>query len=239
MKSWFNINEWIISNSGFTNAVWAIVFGVLFILLSLFFFAALRGGRVKGRQMLTEAGWTALWYYGAVLLSFLVYWPFGDKTPLLKPANMALVWICAAIVITFIYVMYFRKRKKHFSDQVSSTAIRKSAAGSGASKYCYALLYAGMLVSSFISILRVVSGDSIIHLLFPMLTVVLALLLYGLTHWRFWYLFASLLILVYVVLMIQNVLAATSFAYAPVIAMIPLFLSAILPLCSLALIKLK
>ena len=39
--------------------------------------------------------------------------------------------------------------------------------------------------------------------------------------------------------MIQNALAVTNFTYTPLLAMIPLFLSAILPLGALAFIKQK
>ena len=126
---------------------------------------------------------------------------------------------------------------KHFSDKVSATAIRRSAAGSGASKYCYALLFAGMLVASLLCIVRAVGGDSIFHLLVPMCIVVLVLLLYSLTRWRLWFLLGASLVLCYAVLMLQNALAATDFGYAPLLALVPLYLSSILPLFSLAVIK--
>ena len=82
-------------------------------------------------------------------------------------------------------------------------------------------------------------GDSIFHLIAPMALVVLTLLLNRLTRWRFWFFLGSLLLLCYAVLMIQNALAATNFTYTPLLAMIPLFLSAILPLGALAFIKQK
>ena len=87
--------------------------------------------------------------------------------------------------------------------------------------------------------MRIVGGDSLFHLLVPMLTVVLTLLLNRLTRWRFWFFLGSLVLLVYAVLMIQNVLALTNFSYTPLLAMIPLFLSAILPMGALAFIKQK
>ena len=218
MKPIFPINTWILESTGFVGAV--------------------RSGRVKGRAMFIETGWTALWYFGLVLLSFITFWPFKGE-PLWKPASPMWVWLVAAVVVIVLYLFYFLKRKKHFADIVSATAIRKSAAGSGASKYCYALLFAGMLVASVVTGVRAVGGDSFIHLLVPMATVLLVLLLNRLTHWRFWFLLGALLLLGYAVLMIQNMLAVTNFTYTPLLAMIPLFLSAILPLGALAFIKQK
>lgn len=239
MKSIFDINTWISSSLGFSRGIWAIVAAVLLVLLVLLFLGALRRGHVKGRQMFIETGWTALWYYGLVLFSLITYWPWGEKIPLWKPGNPLLFWAVAAIIIIALYIWYFRKRKKHFADQVSANAIRKSAAGSGASKYCYALLFAGMLVASIISWVRLACGDSVIHLVVPMLLVVLTLFLYNLSHWRAFFFAGAVLLLGYAVLMIQNMLAVTNSEYTPLLAMVPLYLSAILPLVSLSFVKMK
>lgn len=236
MKSIFDINGHI-ANWGLSYGLWLLVGAILFALLCLCFIVAVRSGRVKGRQVFIETAWTALWYFGLILLSFSVYWPFGARQPLWSPGNPALVWSLAIAVVILLYFWYFRKRKKYFSDKVSATAIRRSAAGSGASKYCYALLFAGMLVASLLCAVRAVGGDSIFHLLVPMCIVVLVLMLYGLTRWRLWFLLGASLLLCYAVLMLQNALAATDFGYAPLLALVPLYLSSILPLFSLAAIK--
>ena len=60
MKPIFNINEWIGRTLGFSNGLWILIAAVLFALLCLSFIGAVRGGRVKGRQMFIETGWTAL-----------------------------------------------------------------------------------------------------------------------------------------------------------------------------------
>ena len=236
MKAVFNINEWIINTLGISSGLWILIAAVLFALLCLFFVLSVRNGRMKARQMFIETGWTALWYFGIILLSLLTYWPFKGS-PLLTPGNPMPVWLAAAAVIIVLYILYFRKRKKHFADLVSATAIRKSAAGSGASKFCYALLFAGMLVSAVVTGIRAVGGDSFIHLVVPMFTVVLVLLLNSLTRWRIWFLLGGIALLAYAFLMIQNVLATDGFGYTPLLAMIPLFLSAILPMLSLAFIR--
>ena len=239
MNPIFNINAWISELLPLSRGLWCLIAAVLFAILCVLFLSTVRRGRVKARTTFIETGWTALWYWGLLLLSLLTYWPFGEKKALLAPGNPMAVWLIAALVVSVLYVWYFRKRKKHFADQVSATAIRKSAAGSGASKYCYALLFAGMLVCSVICLARLIAGDSIFHLLVPMLAVIITLLLYNLTHWRLWFALGSLAILVYAFLMIQSFTALKGFAYTPLVAMVPLYLSAILPLGSLALIKQK
>ncbi|MBO6082200.1 MAG: hypothetical protein J6P46_04160 [Bacteroidales bacterium] len=237
MKSIFDINGFISQSLGFSYGLWVLIGAVLFALLCLCFVLAVRRGRVKGRAMFIESGWTALWYFGLIALSLFTYWPFGEKKALWSPSQPALVWCLVAVVVIVLYFFYFRKRKKQAADKVSATAIRRSAAGSGAAKYCYALLFAGMLVSSVVCGIRAVGGDSLFHLLVPMCTVVLTLLLFYLTHWRVWFLLGCAIVLVYAVLMLQHVLAYTQFAYMPVLAMIPLYLSSILPLGALAFIK--
>ena len=154
MKSIFDINGFIAQSLGFSNGLWVLIGAVLFALLCLCFILAVRGGRVKGRAMFIETGWTALWYFGLLGLSLFTYWPFGEKKALWSPSQPALVWCIAAVVVIVLYFFYFRKRKKQAADKVSATAIRRSAAGSGAAKYCYALLFAGMLVSSIVCAMR-------------------------------------------------------------------------------------
>ena len=239
MKSIFDINGFISKSLGFSDGLWLLIAAIVFALLCLCFVLAVRDGRVKGRSMFLETGWTALWYFGLLALSLFTCWPFGDKQALWTPSRPALVWCVAAVVIIVLYFIYFQKRKKRSADKVSATAIRRSAAGSGAAKYCYALLFAGMLVAALVCAMRVVAGDSIFHLLVPMCTVVLALLLFYLTRWRFWFFLGSVVVLAYAVLMVQHVLAETNFAYTPLLAMIPLYLSSILPMGALAFIRQK
>ena len=139
------------------------------------------------------------------------------------------------IIVVFVWI--FLKRRKRFADRVSATAIRRSAAGSGAAKYAYAVLFAGMLLSTLICGLRFGCGDSFIHLLVPMAIVTVSLLLFLLTHWKFWYVLGSLAVLVYAFLVIQAELVETQFTYTPLLALIPLYLAAILPMGALGLQK--
>jgi len=237
MQAIFDINSLIINKLGFSNGLWVLIGAILFALLCVFFLIAVRNGRVKPRTMFVETGWTLLWYFGIQALSLLAYWPKGEA--LLKPGNPLWVWVPAAVVILVGYILYFRKRRKHFVDQVTANAIRRSAAGSGASKYAFALLFAGSLVATVICVVRVACGDSILHLLVPMFVTMLTLLLFSLTQWRFWFALGGLLILAYAFFWMQSVLTYEGFGYTPLLAMIPLFLSMVLPMFSLAFFKQK
>ena len=79
--------------------------------------------------------------------------------------------------------------------------------------------------------------SSWIAVLVPMVVTLVSLLLYLLTSWKFWYILGGLLVLCYALVWLQSVLAATQFGYMPLLAMIPLFLSVILPLFALGTAK--
>lgn len=238
MKSIFDINSFLINNLGFSYGLWALIGAILFAFLCLCFLLAVRDGRVKGRQMLLETLWMALWYYGIAALTLVTFFPDKDH-PKWHPAYPLPVWLGAAAVVVCLFIWYFHKRKKRFSDRVSAYAIRRSAAGSGAARYCHALLFAGMLLSSVIAGIRLGCGDSIVHLLVPMCTVVLSLLLFFLTKWKLWYFLGGLLIAVYAVLFLQNTLTCSSISYFPSLPLVALYLSAVLPLFSLTFNKTK
>lgn len=237
MRAIFDINSLLINKLGFSNGLWVLIGAILFALLCVFFLLAVRDGRVKPRAVLVETGWTLLWYYAVFGLSRLVYSSKGEA--FIKLSNPVWVWGAVAVVLFAGYVLYFRKRRKRFVDQVSANAIRRSAAGSGASKYAYALLFSGLLVATLISVLRVCCGDSILHLLVPMCIAVVVLLLFSLTKWKSWYALGGLLILAYAFFWMQSVLTFHGFGYMPLLAMIPLFLSLALPMFTLAFYKQK
>lgn len=233
MKRIFNINAYLADKTGFSDGIWTLLAAVVFALLCLCIVLAVRDGRVKSRQLFVETGWTAVWYFGLVLLSLLTWWPFEQGKAPLDPARPGLLWVVAAVLVTALYIWYFQRRKKRAADKVSATAIRRSAAGSGAAKFCYALLFAGLLVCSAVCVIRTVGGDSIIHLVVPMAVSVAALLLFSLTRLRGWYLLAAVLLLPYAGTTINAVLVETAFRYTPAVALIPLYLSLFLPMVAL------
>ena len=238
MKSIFDINSYLINTLGFSHGLWALIGAIVFALLCLCFLMTVRNGRVKGGQMLREAFWMAVWYYGIAALTAVTFLP-DRVNPLWQPSHPMPVWGIAAVVIILLFFWYFLKRKKRFSDRVSAYSVRRSAAGSGAAKYCHALLFGGMLLAFVIAGIRVACGDSIVHLILPMAIVVLTLLLHFLTQWKFWYGLGGLLIACYAVLVIQNSLTYSNFSFFPSLPLVVLYLSSVLPLFSLAFNKSK
>lgn len=233
----FDINSLLINKTGFSNGLWILIGAILFALLCFFFLMSVRRGRLKPRTMLIESGWMLLWYYGIMGLSLLTYSPKGE--PLIKTGQPAWILGPAAVVLAAAFIVYFLKRQKRFADRVSANAIRRSAAGSGAAKYCFALLFAGMLLATVISVLRAACGDSILHLIVPMFITCLTLLLFSLTHWKFWFALGGLLTLLYAFFWVQAFLSYEGYGYTPLLAMIVLFLSQALPMFSLAFYKQK
>ena len=233
MNTILDINELIVKSFGFSNGLWLLIGAILFALLCLCFLLTARNGLVKARSMFISFGWLALAYFALIGVGILTCDSPFLKQPLWKPQPPALWFCAAALVIIVVFVLLFLRGKKRFADRVSATAIRRSASGSGAAKYAYALLFAGMLLSSVVCGLRFGCGDSFLHLLVPMAAVTLVLLLYLLTHWKFWFLLGSVAVLVYAFLVIQAELVETQFTYTPLLALIPLYLAAILPMGAL------
>ena len=236
MKTIFDINGFITSTLGFSYGRWALTVAILFAVLCLCLLLTVRGGRMKVRDFGKEAVGLALWCIVVWGLARLAWAPVGGRT-LWQPTQPMLVWLIAAVLIIVLFVWYFRRRRKRYADLVSATAIRRSAAVSGASKFCYALLFAAMLLCSVGCGVGLVCGESVVALAVPMLVVALALLLYAFTALRLWYLIGAVLLLAYDFLWMQQALAASHFAFMPLLAMLPLCLACILPLFSLALLK--
>lgn len=237
MKTLYDINEQIVSKLQFSSGLWLLIAAIVFALLCLCFLLTARNGRVKPRAMFVEFGWLTLAYFVLMGLGILTCGSPFLKQPLWKPQQPAFYFAVASLVVVLLCCWYFFRRKKRFADQVSATAIRRSAVGSGVSKFAYALLFAAMLLSSLLCAVRFACGDSFIHLLVPMAVTALVLLLYQLTHWNFWYLLGSVAVLVYAFLSIQAELAETQFTYTPLLALIPLYLAVIMPLCALGMQK--
>lgn len=233
MKIIFDINEQIVSKLQFSGGLWLLIAAIVFALLCLGFLLTARNGRVKARTMFAEFGRLALVYFVIIGLAILTCDSPFLKQPLWKPQQPVIFFAVASMLIVLMCCWYFFRGKKRAADQVSATAIRRSAAGSGISKFAYALLFAAMLLSAILCGIRFACGDSFIHLLVPMAITALVLLLYQLTHWSFWYYLGSLSVLVYAFLVIQAELVETQFTYTPLLALIPLYLAILMPMCAL------
>ena len=239
MKIIFDINGFIVNTLGFSSGMWLLSAAILFALLCFCFVLTVRNGRVKPMTCWIETLWLVVWTAILLGLGMVAWAPEGGKA-LWRPSQPLWVWLGMVVTLILLFIWYFRRRKKHFADLVSATAIRRSAASSGASKYCYALLFASMLVLCMFSVtfsLLPFLGLNLVHLVFTMTIVVLSILLNALTGWRFWYLLGALLLIAFDFLMMQQLLVFSPYSFMPLLALIPLCLATILPMFSLGTMK--
>ncbi len=227
MKPIFDINSFLNHSLPISRETWMIVGAAAFLLLCLIIIGTVRSGRVKASQVFAEAGMVLIWTLGVYALS-LVPW---------TPVYPVAIWCGTASVLFVVLLWIYLHRKKRSSDRVSSYAIRRSAAGSGAAKYARALLFGGLLVLSLLGVAGFYIDAPAFTVAAPLCVAVLALLLAGLTRWRFWYALGALVITVYAVLAVQQLLALKGFGMIIVLSALPTFLSVVLPMVTLSYIK--
>lgn len=250
MKEFFDhtLIPLLTSLNGLSSGLWALIGAVSFALLCLCFLLAVGRGRVKACQTFIEAGIVAVWSAFLFLAGFLLM-------PLL--ARLAPSWpvVCVAAagaVIIVILVWIYLHRKKRFADKVSASAIRRSAAGSGAGKYARALLFGGLLVLSVWVIVGLVTGGQKAAAGVALLAAsAVMLLLAALTGWRIWYMLLALVYLAVFALiclvsyyLVSGLAAQTEmpvgmFAIWAVFLVIPVLLSVFLPSVTLTFLKQK
>jgi len=236
MEPIFDIHGLFSVTLGFSKGLWLLIGAIAFALLCLLFMGAVRSGRVKARQSFVEAGLVALWYCAVFALSLITYWPKG--TPLWTPSSPMPLWLGSAAVLTLVLLWIYLRRKKRFADQVSATAIRRSAADSGAGKYARALLFGGSLVLAVLAgVSSAVFPDPCFDWLVPLLLVVVFQLFVSLTGWRIWYMLGALCILAFAFLSMQQSLALDGFGNTPILAAFPVYLSVVLPMITLTFLK--
>ena len=238
MKPIYDIYSFLTQNIGFSKGLWILIGAIAFALLCLLFIGLVRSGKVKAGQTFIEAGLVAIWHSGVFALSLLTFWPKGE--PLWRPSNPVLVWLVVAAVLLVVLTWIYLHRKKRFADRVSATAIRRSAAGSGAGKYARALLLGGSLVLAVLAgVSCLVSKGVGFSWLIPLVIVVVFEWLAVLTRWRIWHFLGALCVLAFVVLSMQQLLSMNGFSVTPLLAGIPVYLSVILPMFTLTFLKLK
>lgn len=240
MKPVFDIRGFLTDTLGFSKGLWMLIGAIAFALLCLVFTGAVRRGKVKARQTFIEAGLVAIWHAAVFVLSLITFWPKGE--PIWHPGNPMILWLISAAVLLVVLCWIYLQRKKRFADEVSATAIRRSAAGSGAGKYARALLFGGSLILAILSGISIAlsyGGSSWLVWLVPLVLVVLFQLLASLTGWRIWHALGALCVLAFAVLSMQQTLAVSGFGFTPLLAGIPVYLSVILPMITLTFLKQK
>lgn len=150
---------------------------VLFLLCAVFSFGVLKG-RFKSASVLRKSAAIALW---AVILWGLYYIPTlfgvsGESTVVLSCIITGVSCIAAVVV--------YCVRSKRTADQVSSNAIRKSAASSAAVRYAYSILVASMIVLMLGSVVLLCLYQDNWITIWPLASAILGILVWRLTGWR-------------------------------------------------------
>lgn len=177
----------------------------------------------KGLKLLI---WMLILYIGCTVV-----------TKYVRTSMPLLVVGCTAGVAAIAFFWRYSAGRKRSSDDVSSTAIRRSAAGSGQLKYAWAMLHGALLVSVLIAILffflTMKTADNY-FILAPLAATVLCLFLWRVIRWRGWLLVAILSVLAEAVIFLYGTFVAYKFgSFATIVAFSLLYLALLVPLCDL------
>lgn len=226
----------------FSKGGYLLANSIVLALFCLIFSFALISGRIRPLKVLVASAKVLLWALAAFGLGELIAWVICLITGA-KFSFMGVVrgvqfdeWVLigTAVLTALIVAICFLVGRKKSADSISSTAIRKSAAASGATKYSYNLLYGAMLLMLLLSaVLLLTIGENFFCAL-PLAMAAASVFLWRITTWRGWLLAA----------IVVSLLHAFSFLYIVTIALtmgalgvLPLFiviyLALLLPLADL------
>lgn len=140
-------------------------------------------------------------------------------------------------VVAIAFIWRYVARRKRSSDAVSSTAIRRSAAGSGASKYSFAMLHGALLVAMLATVtyffLTMKKSDNY-FILAPLAATLVSIILWRIVRWRGMLLVAILAVLSAAIIFVYGSVVSYGFsAFAPVVAFSLLYLAMLVPMCDL------
>ncbi|HPH53611.1 MAG: M28 family peptidase [Bacteroidales bacterium] len=226
----------------FSKGGYLLANSIVLALFCLIFSFALISSRIRPLKVLVASAKVLLWALVAFAIGELIAWVVslivGAKFSFMGVVRGVQfdewVMIGTAVVTALIVAICFFFGRKKASDRISSTAIRKSAAASGATKYSYNLLYGTMLLLLLLSaILLFTIGENFFFVL-PLALAAASVFLWRITTWRGWLLVA----------IVVTLLHAFSFLYIVIIALtmgalgvLPLFmviyLALLLPLADL------
>lgn len=152
----------------------AITLAVCCILLSL---TVLRG-KTTGRLIFGEALLTLGWYALAALAGML--------PSLIEPlqASGRIYTIAAGCIVLILFVLFYYSRRSKASKAASSTAIRKSASGSGEVKHAYSVLYGNIILMLAAGVCFYIAAGDNKFLLVPLAVTALAVIIWRLAGWR-------------------------------------------------------
>ena len=226
----------------FSKGGYLLANSIVLALFCIIFSFALISGRIRPLKVLVASAKVLLWALVAFGIGELIAWVVslivGAKFSFMGVVRGVQfdewVMIGTAVVTALIVTTCFLFGRKKSADRISATAIRKSAAASGATKYSYNLLYGTMLLLLLLSaILLFAIGENFFFVL-PLALAAASVFLWRITTWRGWLLAA----------IVVTLLHAFSFLYIVIIALtmgalgvLPLFmviyLALLLPLADL------
>ena len=158
----------------FSKGGYLLANSIVLALFCLIFVFAVISGRIRPIKVLIASAKLFLWAIVAFGIGELIAWLICLITGA-KFSFMGIVrgvqfdeWVMigTAVITALIVLFCFITGRKRSADRISATAIRKSAAASGATKYSYNLLYGSMLLLLLLSaILLLIIGENFFFVL--------------------------------------------------------------------------
>jgi len=165
-------------NLSFENGPALLIDALIFASVCLVLTFAYVSRRFKMKNVLFKSALIALW---SLVLPAGIHAVSGYCK--ITPLIMSMIY---AVVAILFLVVYFYKRKRE-GDKVSSTAIRKSAEGSGQIRYAYSIFFALIMILSvaFVSelVITMIQKGQIVP---PIMlgSALIAYIIWRLIHWR-------------------------------------------------------
>jgi hypothetical protein len=232
----------VIGLLNFSKGGYLLANSIVLALFCIIFSFALIGGRIRPLKVLVASAKVLLWAIVAFGIGELLAWVISLITGA-KFSLMGIVrgvqydeWVMigtAVITALIVTICYFFGRKKS-ADRISSTAIRKSASASGATRYSYNLLYGAMLLLLFLSaVLLFTIGENFFFAL-PLGIAAASVFLWKVTTWRGWLLVAIVVTLLHAFSFLYIVIIALTMGALGVLPLfIVIYLALLLPLADL------
>jgi hypothetical protein len=232
----------VIGLLNFSKGGYLLANSIVLALFCIIFSFALIGGRIRPLKVLVASAKVLLWAIVAFGIGELLAWVIS----LITGAKFSLMgilrgvqfdeWVMigtAVITALIAAICYFFGRKKS-ADRISSTAIRKSASASGATRFSYNLLYGAMLLLLFLSaVLLFTIGENFFFVL-PLGLAAASVFLWRVTNWRGWLLVAIVVTLLHAFSFLYIVIISLTMGALGVLPLfIVIYLALLLPLADL------
>ncbi|MFA7034163.1 MAG: M28 family peptidase [Bacteroidales bacterium] len=176
----------------FSKGGYALVNAIVLALFCLVFCFSVMTGRIKAGKVFIEAlkllGYSILAFGCGTLIAFVFSKIEGVKFNFMGGIvgiqYDEWIMICSVSLMLLIYLLFYRKNRKRSSDAISSSAIRKSASASGATKYSFKVLYGILIVDVVLAAASYIfCGENFLFMV-PVAVAAASLLLWRIIRWR-------------------------------------------------------